>query len=48
MMIENGSVLGYGTHEYLLNTLEEYRHIFESQMGDRDINTSSKGGVYNE
>ncbi len=42
LMIDNGFVLGIGTHEYLLNTLSEYKEIFISQMGD------SKGGVKNE
>ena len=33
MMIDSGIVLGYGKHEYLLNTLEEYRQIYMAQMG---------------
>ena len=33
MMIDSGIVLGYGKHEYLLNTLEEYRQIYIAQMG---------------
>ena len=33
MMIDSGIVLGYGKHEYLLNTLEEYRQIYVAQMG---------------
>ena len=33
MMIDSGIVLGYGKHEYLLNTLEEYKQIYMAQMG---------------
>ena len=33
MMIDSGIVLGYGKHEYLLNTLEEYKEIYMAQMG---------------
>ena len=34
MMIDSGIVLGYGKHEYLLNTLKEYRQIYMAQMGN--------------
>lgn len=33
MMIDSGMVLGYGKHEYLLNTLKEYKEIYMAQMG---------------
>ena len=33
MMIDSGIVLGYGKHEYLLNTLKEYKQIYIAQMG---------------
>lgn len=47
MMIHDGEVLGYGNHEYLMNTLEEYRDTYLSQMGDK-LDESSKGGGINE
>ncbi len=33
IMLHEGKVLGQGTHEYLLETCEDYRKISESQMG---------------
>jgi len=35
MMIDNGIVMGYGKHEYLLNTLAEYKEIYLAQMGSK-------------
>lgn len=40
MMIDEGFVTNFGTHEYLLNTSDEYKEIYESQMGD-----SKKGTI---
>lgn len=39
MVLEDGMMLGYGTHDYLMNTVAEYKEIYASQMG---------GGVNNE
>lgn len=47
MMIDDGEVLGYGNHEYLMNTLEEYKTTYLSQMGDKK-EPSVKGGESNE
>lgn len=47
MMIDDGEVLGYGNHEYLMNTLEEYKTTYLSQMGDKK-EPSLKGGESNE
>ncbi len=33
LVIENGAVIGYGTHEELMATCTEYREISDSQMG---------------
>ena len=33
MVIEDGKILGLGTHEELLEKVEEYRNIYISQMG---------------
>jgi len=33
LMLQDGAVLGAGTHEELMNTCEEYRIIAETQMG---------------
>lgn len=33
MMLENGRIIGYGTHEELLKTCAPYREISEAQMG---------------
>ena len=34
MMLEDGIILGYGTHEELLKTCDSYREIYDTQMGD--------------
>ena len=39
MVLEDGMMLGYGKHDYLMNTVAEYKEIYTSQMG---------GGVNNE
>jgi len=39
LVLQDGAVLGMGTHEELLNTCEEYRIIAQTQMGD------GKGGL---
>ena len=33
LVIEEGAIIGCGTHEYLMETCEEYRQISDSQMG---------------
>ena len=33
LVLEDGEMLGYGTHEELLNTCSEYQEIYQSQMG---------------
>ena len=33
LVMENGTMLGYGTHDELLATCEVYRDIFISQTG---------------
>ena len=33
MVLENGMMLGYGKHDYLMNTVSEYKEIYASQMG---------------
>ena len=33
MVLDEGKVIGYGTHEELLNNCEVYREISQSQMG---------------
>ena len=33
LVIEEGVVIGCGTHEYLMETCDEYRQISDSQMG---------------
>lgn len=35
MVLSGGKTVGYGTHEELLSTCEEYREIARSQMGER-------------
>ncbi len=34
MMLEDGKILGYGTHEELLENCPAYREIYEAQMGE--------------
>ena len=48
IVIEDGCVIGQGTHEYLLNTLSEYKEIYDLQMGDAKIEKKGAQGVYNE
>ena len=33
MVLEDGMMLGYGKHDYLMNTVAEYKEIYTSQMG---------------
>ena len=33
LVIEEGAIIGCGTHEYLMETCDEYRQISDSQMG---------------
>jgi ATP-binding cassette subfamily B protein len=33
MVLDDGEVIGFGTHAHLMNTCPEYRHIAETQMG---------------
>jgi ATP-binding cassette subfamily B protein len=37
LVLEDGKVLGYGTHEQLLQSCESYREISMSQMGGEVI-----------
>lgn len=37
MMLENGRIIGYGTHEELLKTCVPYREISEAQMGGEAV-----------
>ncbi len=34
IMLDDGRILGYGTHEQLLEFCKEYREIYEAQMGE--------------
>ena len=34
LVLEEGAVIGAGSHEQLMETCEEYRHIANTQMGD--------------
>ncbi len=34
LMLEEGSIIGYGTHEELLESCRPYREIFHTQMGE--------------
>ncbi len=36
LMLDEGRILGYGSHEQLLDTCSPYREIFEAQMGEGD------------
>ena len=36
LVMDDGRVIGAGTHDDLMNTCEEYRLIAEVQMGDRE------------
>lgn len=44
LVMDNGKIVGRGTHEQLLKTCDEYRMIADSQMGDHTI----EGGSTNE
>ena len=46
IMIDNGVVIGAGTHEYLLKTLPEYKEIYDLQMGDRQPFVKKGGSDY--
>ena len=34
LVIEEGKVIGLGNHEYLLQTCDVYKEIYDSQMGE--------------
>ncbi len=34
LMLEDGKMIGYGTHEELLASCGSYREIYDTQMGD--------------
>ena len=34
IMLDDGKIAGYGTHEHLLETCKAYREIYEAQMGE--------------
>ena len=34
LVLEDGNMIGYGTHEELMKTCEIYREIGKSQMGE--------------
>jgi len=35
LVLDDGQVIGVGDHQHLMDTCEEYRHIAETQMGDK-------------
>jgi ATP-binding cassette subfamily B protein len=37
LVMDEGRIIGSGTHSYLLQTCEEYKNIFSAQMGDAGI-----------
>lgn len=37
MMIDNGEMIGYGTHDELLETCQPYREIYENQSGGDQV-----------
>lgn len=47
LVIEDGKMIGYGTHEELLNRCSMYQEIYQSQMGEElgESLTEEKGGV---
>ena len=34
MVLDEGKVIGYGTHEELMGSCSAYREIYENQMGE--------------
>lgn len=40
LVLEDGEMLGYGTHEELLNTCLEYQEIYQSQMGSNEMGSN--------
>ena len=36
IVLDNGRIIGYGNHDYLMNTCPTYSDIYHSQMGDID------------
>ncbi|MDO5417877.1 MAG: ABC transporter ATP-binding protein, partial [Lachnospiraceae bacterium] len=48
MMLENGQVLGYGTHEELLENCAPYRELYQMQTGDMESRKTGKDGDYDE
>lgn len=40
LVLEDGEMLGYGTHEELLNACLEYQEIYQSQMGSNEMGSN--------
>jgi len=34
LVLEDGEIIGYGTHDELLQTCDVYKEIYQSQMGN--------------
>ena len=45
IVMDDGQVAGFGTHEQLLEQCETYREIYESQFKKEDLQKTNEGGV---
>lgn len=44
-MLEDGKIIGHGTHEELLKTCETYSEIYTTQIGNQSIGAGEEAAV---
>ncbi len=45
LVLEDGKIIGHGTHEELLKTCEAYREIYTTQIGNKSIGAGEEAAV---
>ena len=45
LVLEDGRIIGHGTHEKLLKTCEAYREIYTTQIGNKSIGAGEEAAV---
>ena len=45
LVLEDGKIIGHGTHEKLLKTCEAYREIYTTQIGNKSIGAGEEAAV---
>lgn len=45
LVLEDGKIIGHGTHEELLKTCETYSEIYTTQIGNQSIGAGEEAAV---